>query len=189
MKPTDYKQRSFSNRDLALVAGLSALYLAYGYVSGVTLLTRAVRELDLFFLIAALFTILVSLTGKQWTATILGTVTGVLLLGERAAGQPAFISLSLIADGLVFSATLRALKGLSSRPPRSFILAGVLGNLVLSITGLAISGAQGYLSANTLAIVLAVAFIGSPIVGALGAMLGIIVIRRMGDRVRLPITR
>ena len=80
----DNKSGSFTSRDLALVAGLSALYLGYSYVSGVTL-GHTIREIDLFFLISAVFTILVSLTRKHWTATILGTVTGLILVTTPGA--------------------------------------------------------------------------------------------------------
>jgi len=69
----DKKRGSFTSRDLALVAGLTGLYLVYGYASGVTF-GHTILELDLFFLISALFTI-VSMIGKRWSATLLAPST------------------------------------------------------------------------------------------------------------------
>ena len=96
----DKKRGSFTSRDLALVAGLTGLYLVYGYASGVTF-GHAILELDLFFLISTLFTVVVSVTGRRWSATLLGTINGLILLGEPNA--PIAITLSLIPNGLVLT--------------------------------------------------------------------------------------
>src|SRR5207245_3892121 len=93
----------FSSRDLVLVAGLTGLYLVYGYASGVTF-GHTILELDLFFLISALFTIVVSMTGKRWSATLLGTVNGLILLG--ATNAPLAITLSLAPHGIIFDLAL-----------------------------------------------------------------------------------
>src|SRR2546430_7900550 len=53
-----------TSRYVALVAVLTALFTAYGYVSSVEL--RAItHSVDLFFLLPAFFAILISLTGKK----------------------------------------------------------------------------------------------------------------------------
>jgi len=59
----DKKRGSFTSRDLALVAGLTGLYLVYGYASGVSF-GHTILELDLFFLISTVFTVVVSVKGK-----------------------------------------------------------------------------------------------------------------------------
>src|SRR5207245_11227019 len=97
------KRGPFTSRDPPLVAVLTWLYLVDGYASGVTF-GHTILELDLFFLISALFTIAVSMTGKRWSATLLGTVNGLILLGEPNA--PLAITLSLIPNGLVFDLAL-----------------------------------------------------------------------------------
>ena len=97
------KYGSFTSRDLALVAGLTKLYLVYGYASGVTF-GHAILELDLFFLISALFTTVVSMTRIRWSAALLGTVNGLILLGEPNA--PLAITLPMIPKGLVFDLAL-----------------------------------------------------------------------------------
>src|SRR5439155_13499383 len=71
-----------TSRYVALVAVLTALFTAYGYLSSIELRT-VTRSLDLFFLLPAFFAILVSLTGKKWAGTILGTVIGLIFLGTR----------------------------------------------------------------------------------------------------------
>src|SRR5216684_7527923 len=75
-----------TSRYVALVAVLTALFTAYGYVSSIELRT-VTRSLDLFFLLPAFFAILVSLTGKKWGATILATIIGLIFLVTPSAGS------------------------------------------------------------------------------------------------------
>jgi hypothetical protein len=180
---------SSTSRYLALLAGLTALYVAYGYTSGVTL-QHNIFELDLFFLISALFTILVSLTGRPWSATILGTINGLLLFGDPNA--PLGIGLSLIPNGLVFDLALRSRSHLAGELPRTrLVIAGALGNLAMAIAGLLIAIAVG--APNTTGVPLivsaAIAIVGNPIVGVLGALFGIAVVERVGERVKSPLVR
>jgi hypothetical protein len=184
------KDSSFISRDLALVAGLTGLYLVYGYASGVTF-GHTILELDLFFLISALFTIVVSMTGKRWSATLLGTVNGFILLGEPNA--PLAITLSLIPNGLVFDLALytrdKTIDGLSRK---RFVIAGALGNLAMAISGLVILQAVGFFQGKGLDFILAtsvIALVTNPLVGAIGALFGTIVVKRVGERVRSPIIR
>jgi hypothetical protein len=183
------KKFGSTNRYLALLAGLTALYIAYGYASGVTL-QHNIFELDLFFLISALFTILVSLTGRPWSATILGTINGLLLFGDPNA--PLGIGLSLIPNGLVFDVALRGRNHPSSDLSRTrLVIAGALGNLAMAVAGLWIAIAVG--APNTtgapLIVSAVIAIVGNPIVGALGALFGIVVVERVGERVRSPLIR
>ncbi len=173
------KHGSFTSRDLALVAGLSGLYLAYGYFSSVTLRT-ATRSLDLFFLIAVLFTVLAGVTRRPWSATLLGTVNGFIFLGTPAPFA-AHITISLIANGLVFDLYVR-LTGAESRRYGTghMVMAGALGNFVMALVGLILLQAVGVASPF---IVWVIAVVGDTVVGALGAFLGTIVVRRVGDRV------
>jgi hypothetical protein len=184
------KRSSFTSRDLALVAGLTGLYLVYGYASGVTF-GQAILELDLFFLISALFTILVSMTGKRWSATLLGTVNGLILLGEPNA--PVAITLSLIPNGLVFDLALYTRDHpIDSLSRKRFVIAGTLGNLAMAISGLVILQAIGFFQGKGLDFILAtsvIALVTNPLVGAIGALFGTIVVRRVGERVRSPLIR
>jgi len=179
------KSGSFTSRDLALVAGLTGLYLVYGYASGVTL-GHTILELDLFFLISALFTIIVSMTGKRWSATLLGTINGLILLGEPNA--PVAITLSLIPNGLFFDLALytrdHTIDGLSRK---RLMIAGALGNLAMAISGLVILQAIGFFQGKGLDFILVttvIALVTNPLVGAIGALFGAIVLKRVGERVR-----
>jgi len=185
----DKKRGSFTSRNLALVAGLTGLYLVYGYASGVTF-GHTILELDLFFLISALFTI-VSMIGKRWSATLLGTVNGLILLGEPNA--PLAITLSLIPNGLVFDLALytrdHTIDGLSRK---RFVVAGTLGNLAMAVSGLVILQAIGFFQGKGLDFILAtsvIALVTNPLVGAIGAFFGTIVVKRVGERVRSPLIR
>src|SRR5207253_7212695 len=73
-----------TSRYVALVAVLTALFTAYGYVSSVEL--RAItHSVDLFFLLPAFFAILISLTGKKEGGTILATIIGLVFVGRLSA--------------------------------------------------------------------------------------------------------
>lgn len=181
-----------TSRYLALVAGLTALYLVYGYASGVAL-QHSIFELDLFFLITALFTILVSLTGRELSATVLGTINGLLLFGDPNA--PVGIGLSLIPNGIVFDLVLRSrrpsLNGRSYPSRKQFAIAGALGNLAMAVAGLLIVFAVGALPSNEISLIVSVvvALIGNPIVGILGALFGTVVVERVGQRARSTLVR
>lgn len=186
----DRRHSPFTSRDLALIAGMSALYLGYGYASGVTF-GHTLREVDLFFLISALFTILVSLTRKLWSATILGIVTGVVLLATP--GAPLAVTLALIPNGIVFDLTLRMGDRIFDNLSRKrFVVAGALGNLAMAVFGLAMLQVLGFFhgfGVSTLLVIWVTALIGDTVVGALGALFGTVVVRRLGERVRSPLIR
>src|SRR5438105_15496834 len=126
-----------TSRYVALVAVLTALFTAYGYLSSIELRT-VTRSLDLFFLLPAFFAILASLTGKKWGGTILGTVIGLIFLGTPSAGSnfSPHITASVIVNGLVFHLSLQRSGG--SLLYSSFIhraVASTLANLTMSPTG------------------------------------------------------
>jgi drug/metabolite transporter (DMT)-like permease len=121
-----------TSRYIALVAVLTALFTAYGYVSSIEL-RPVTRSLDLFFLLPAFFAILVSLTGKKWGGTILAAVIGLIFLGTpSAAGNfSPHITASVIVNGLVFDLYLQRSGGSLLDPSRKhLVLAGTLGNLL-----------------------------------------------------------
>jgi len=167
-----------TSRYAALVAVLTALFTAYGYVSSIELRT-VTRSLDLFFLLPAFFAILVSLTGKKWGGTILGTVIGLIFLGTPSAGSnfSPHITASVIVNGLVFDLYLQRSGGSLLDPSRKhLVLAGTLGNLAMAPTGLLVLQAVGVPS---LAVIWAIALIGDTLVGAAGAFFGTIIVERV----------
>ena len=167
-----------TSRYVALVAVLTALFTAYGYVSSIELRT-VTRSLDLFFLLPAFFAILVPLTGKKWGGTILGTVIGLIFLGTPSAGSnfSPHITASVIVNGLVFDLYLQRSGGSLLDPSRKhLVLAGTLGNLAMAPTGLLVLQAVGVPS---LAVIWAIALIGDTLVGAAGAFFGTIIVERV----------
>jgi hypothetical protein len=167
-----------ASRYVALVAVLTALFTAYGYVSSVELRSLT-RSLDLFFLLPAFFAILVSLTGKKWGGTVLATIIGLIFLPTPSAGSnfSPHIAASVIVNGLVFDLYLQH-SGNSLLDPsrRHLVLAGTLGNLAMAPTGLLVLQAVGIASP---AVIWAVALIGDTLVGAAGAFFGTIVVERV----------
>ena len=160
-----------------MVAVLTALYSVYGYASGIAL-RNLTRSLDLFFLLPVFFAILVSLTGKRWSSTLLGTIIGLLFL-YPTAGVPLspHITISLIVNGLVFDLYLQESKtSLYDLSRRQLVIAATLGNLAMAVAGLLVfqvfSGVQS-------TYVWALALIGDPLVGVAGGLFGAIVVERV----------
>jgi hypothetical protein len=158
---------------------LSGLYLAYGYVSGVTL-GNSIGSLDLIFLIALLFAVVAGVTRRAWSATLLGTITGLILLGTPGAPSPAHIAVPLIAGGFVFDLSFRLLGSETGRLGRyRIVIAGALGSFVMAPVGLAVLQASGL---AYVAVIWILAIIGNTLVGAAGAFLGTIIFERLGER-------
>jgi hypothetical protein len=167
-----------TSRYVALVAALTALFIVYGYVSSIEF-RPVTRSLDLFFLLPAFFAILVSLTGKKWGGTILGTIIGLVFLGTpSAAGNfSPHITASVIVNGLVFDLYLQRSGGSLLDPSRRHLVtAGTLGNFAMAPTGLLVLQAVGGPSS---AVVWVIALIGDTLAGALGAFFGTIVVERV----------
>src|SRR5947207_13184759 len=97
-----------TSRYVALVAVLTAIFTAYGYISSIELRT-VTRSLDLFFLLPAFFAILVSLTGKKWAGTIPGPVIVLIFLGTPSAGShfSPHITASVLLNAPVFDLYLQ----------------------------------------------------------------------------------
>ena len=167
-----------TSRYVALVAVLTALFTAYGYISSIELRT-VTRSLDLFFLLPAFFAILVSLTGKKWGGTILGVIIGLIFLGtpSTAGNFSPHITASVIVNGLVFDLYLQK-SGSSLLDPsrRRLVIAGTLGNFAMAPTGLLVLQAVGGPSS---ALIWAIALFGDTLVGAAGAFFGTIVVERV----------
>ena len=167
-----------TSRYVALVAVLTALFTAYGYVSSVEL-RPVTRSLDLFFLLPAFFAILVSLTGKKWGGTILAAIIGLIFLGtpSSAGNFSPHITASVIVNGLVFDLYLQN-SGASLLDPsrKHLVVAGTLGNLAMAPTGLLVLQAIGTAAP---AVIWVIALVGDTLVGAAGAFLGTIVVERV----------
>src|SRR5467141_2347551 len=167
-----------TSRYVALVAVLTALFTAYGYVSSIEL--RAItHSVDLFFLLPAFFAILISLAGNKWGGTILATIIGLIFLGTPSAGSnfSPHITASVIVNGLVFDLYLQHFGGSLLDPSRRhLVIAGTLGNLAMAPTGLLVLQAVGTASPS---VIWVIALIGDTLVGAAGAFFGTIVVERV----------
>ncbi len=171
-------QGTSTSRYVTLVAVLTALFTAYGYISSIEF-RFVTRSLDLFFLLPAFFAILVSLTGKKWGGTILATIIGLIFLGTPSAGSnfSPHITGSVIVNGLVFDLYLQHFGGSLLDPSRRhLVIAGTLGNLAMAPTGLLVLQAVGTASP---AVIWVIALIGDALVGAAGAFFGTIVVERV----------
>src|SRR5690349_5803192 len=184
----EYKQHSTTTRYIALVAVLTATYTTYGYVSSAAF-QPLTRSLGLFFLLPTFFAILVSLTGKKWSSTLLGTIIGLLFL-YPAAEVPFFpyIAISLIVNGLVFDLCLIKSKTSSYElSRRQLVTASALGNLVMAVAwliafqvfspGLIQSASLGSF-ALTGGFLWGFAMITNTLVGAAGGFFGSVIIER-----------
>ncbi len=167
--------RLYQSRDVALIAVFAGLYLGYGYVSSVTL-RSITRSTDLFFLIAVLFTVLAYEVRQSWSATLLGTISGVIFLGTPAPFA-LHIAASIIANGLVFDLYLRLMNRRTTPPSRVHVVTGAtIGNLVMAIVGLSALQAVGTILPWY---IWAAAIVIDTLVGGLGALFGIAIVRRL----------
>ena len=166
----------FTTRDLVLVSLFSGVFLAYGYVSGVSLPQAITHSLDLFFLIATLFTILALEIRQSWSATLLGTITGVIFLGTPGAPAPYHITAALVGNGLAFDLCLRVMSRRTLPPSRGqMVAAAAVGNLVMAVVGL--SALQPTITIPTF--LWPVLLVATTLLGAAGALFGIAVVRRL----------
>jgi hypothetical protein len=159
-----------------LISAFAGLFLVWGYVSSTTLITFTHSE-DLLFLLAALFTILSVVVRQSWSATLLGTITGIIFLGTPGAPFPLHITVSLIGNGLVFDAYLRLMNRRTTPPTRLHtITAATLGNLVMAVIGLSALQTVG----TVLPVYLWVVFVAvGGLMGALGSLFGLTIVRRI----------
>jgi len=168
-----------TTRDVSIVAALTALYVVVGSVSSYTLRT-VTRSADLFFLISALFAILVVVVGKPWTATLLGTTSGLifLLFLLTPIPFPPHVAAALVVNGLVFDGYLKVInRDKRTSPSRSqIVLAASLGSLAMAAVVLALFEALGTILPLTIWVI---ALITDVLIGALGGFFGIIVARRL----------
>ncbi len=166
----------YTTRDLVLVSLFSGVFLAYGYVSGVSLPQTITHSLDLFFLIATLFTILALEIRQSWSATLLGTITGVIFLGTPGAPAPYHITAALVGNGLAFDLCLRVMSRRTIPPSRGqMVAAAAVGNLVMAVVGL--SALQPTITIPTL--LWPVLLAATTLLGAAGSLFGIAVVRRL----------
>jgi hypothetical protein len=166
----------FTVRDFALISAFAALYLVYGAISGVSLRAITLSQ-DLLFLIAALFAILAIVVRQAWSATLLGTITGLVFLGTPGAPFPLHITASLIANGLVFDTYLRLMNRRTTPPTRwNIVTAATLGNLVMAVVGLSALQAVG--STWPYYVWAGFVLIGG-LMGTVGASFGLTVVRRI----------
>ena len=182
----EYKQHSTTTRYIALVAVLTAIYSVYGYAVGP--LQPITQSLDLFFLLPVFFAVLVALTGKKWSSTLLATMIGILFLYPTAGVPfPPHITVSLIVNGLVFDLYLKQSKtSFYDTSKKRLVIAGSLGNLAMATAGSLVLAifSPGALSTTfvgnfPLPYLIAFALISNTLVGAVGGFFGAIVIERV----------
>jgi len=165
------------SRYVALIAVFTALYSIWGFVSGVELRPFTL-SLDLFFLLPVFFALLVSLTGRRWSSTLLGTIIGLLFL-YPTAGIPAspHITVSLIVNGLVFDLYLRESKTSPyDLSRRQLVTAAVLGNFAMAVAGLLVF--QLFIGPQA-ALLWLFKLVADPVAGAFGGFFGAIVVERV----------
>jgi len=146
------------------------------------------QSLDLFFLLPVFFAILVALTGKKWSSTLLATMIGLLFLYPTAGVPfPPHITISLILNGFVFDLYLRQAKtSFYDLSRKHLIVASSLGNLAMAIGGLVVleifspqSLSLTFLGKAPIGYLWAFALIGDTLVGAAGGFFGSIVVERV----------
>jgi hypothetical protein len=169
-----------ATRALAIIGVMSALYIvSAGLVS--SLFGYAVKGYPEHFLRGILMTIVVISTGRRWSATIMGVVCGLVFAVAVPAPAP-YLLASTIVSGLVFDLALMG-KGPFSRIVSSVwrvTLGSMVSGLAESLVALTILTLAGVLNGifYTIAALWETDIALNLVLSALGAIVGIMIIRR-----------
>ncbi len=125
---------------------------------------------------AAVFTILKCLTGRPWAATLLAIVSSPAYL-FTAAPFPVHIMIALIVNGFIFDLYLRLGQDKIRYARNHLVVAGAIGSFVMAAITLAVLTVVGL---NIPAFVYPIALVTDTLAGAVGVILGIIIVRRVG---------
>jgi hypothetical protein len=169
-----WKRQSFTNRDLALIAGVGAVAIVYGYFASVSFRT-VTRSTDVFFLMATAFTILKCTTGKHWTATLLALVASPVYL-LTSAPFPIHIPIALVVNGFIFDLYLRLGQEKTRYARNHLVVAGAIGSFVMAAITLTVLTVFGI---PIPPFVLPIALITDTFAGVIGVLLGIVIARRV----------
>lgn len=175
----------YSNRDIALIAAFAAIYIVWGFVSSLAFQSLT-QSVDLFFLLAVLFAILAVVVQKPWSATVLGTIVGIVFLGTPAPNV-IHITVSLIANGLVFDGYLGIVRHrYDSTSTIHVVIAATLGNLVMAVVGFTAFQAIGTSSPLP---IWTFFVLTTTLAGTVGAAFGLTVARRVRGPASEPATQ
>ena len=134
-------------------------------------------------MIATLFTVLALTTRKRWTSTLLAMVTGLIFLATPGAPFPPHITLSLVANGLVFDLALLIMLARSRGPEPSrnqLAVAGSLGSGIMALVALPLIALfdPSAITKLPLAVWPGIVF-GDAFIGLIGVLFGYLVAKRL----------
>lgn len=169
-------------RHLVLAAAFAAIYIIYAATSSI-FFRAFTRSFDIFIVTTLLFTVLYMEIERAGAATLLALVTGIILFFLPGVPAPAHILASLFANALIFDLYLQRT---SSFPSRIHItVAAVLGSIAMAVVGLLVVLVSGVLEEPLPPVIWAIALITDPIAGAIGALLGFNIAKRISLRPEL----
>lgn len=174
MEGINWRNGSYSNREIGLIAGLAALFLVYAYASSISF-RIATRSVDIFFLLAALFTILKCVTRKPWSTTLFAIVTGPIFL-LTPAPFPVHITIAVIVNGFIFDLYLRLGRETGPYSRRHLLAAGALGSFVMAAI---VFSVLTFLGLRIPTFVYGLGLATDTVAAVLGVLLGIVVVRRI----------
>jgi hypothetical protein len=158
--------------------------MVYGYSSSVFFTVNGkpvTNSIDVFFLLAIVFTVLKCMIGKHWSATLLAIVASPLYLFIPGVPLPFHTSIAVIVNGFIFDLYLRLGKEDFHYSRRHLILSGALGSFVMAAITLAVFRVFGpSFGINIPVFVYPIALVMDTFAGIFGVLLGVVIARRLG---------
>ena len=164
---------------IALTALLSAVYVAYALVSSYVI-GYVTHGVDNFIVRSLVFVVLGVMIGRFGYCTMMGGVTGLLLEFTVPTPFRFHLVLSLLAYGVVFDVVVTFHRD----PERGLavvrlLLGTVLASVAMSSTALAVFTLVGFFPQPLLPIIWGLEVAVDVIMGIIGAVIGIVLIRRI----------
>jgi len=160
-----------------LTALFSTVYVAYGYVSSVTVggITHGV---DTFFVRSALFVLLAALTMKFGPSALMGVISGAVFTLVIPTPFPIYLLPAVFLYGLTYDLYMYLL-GFSTHITKikHVILATILSSAVMSLVALTVLTWVGFLPTKGLVFIWSFGVLRDIAVGIVGSILGLRILK------------
>lgn len=162
----------------------STIYVAYGYVSSITVggITHGV---DTFFVRSTLFVLLAALTMKFGLSTLMGAISGIIFTLTLPSPFPIYLLPAVFLYGLTYDLYMYLL-GFSTCATKTkhVIVATILSSAVMSLVALMVLTWVGFLPPQGLVFIWSFGVLRDVAVGLAGSLLGLRILKYVVHKVK-----
>lgn len=180
MQQRGYQQKARLSMSVAVIGLFSAIYILVGGVLGVVI-GPFLRGYPAHFLRGWLMSSSAAYSGRMWSASLLGLISGLVFLVVVPAPAP-YLPLATLAAGVTYDLALSPVTKYSSNAlsSRRIILATSISSVAESITALAVLTYIGLFTDNPiiLAIIWTAAILANITLACVGSLITIFSIRK-----------